>query len=238
MKNVAWGISAIFFVLSWVYPAWSVPILYDWAFNVDGTVYENYNGDTMPVEGSLDSNGLGTLIWSVNTAGSHSFISFFDYQIDEYDGQGGLYYSALNEYGVASESTAPGQSFEIDEPGWAGIGDLYWNVLEGTLDDINSINLTDYPDGDNVSMAIGWSFTLDEGESAIITLTLAQIMNGFSGFYLSQIDAETQETIYFYSTLDIQPHNVSPVPEPSASAMLLLGSGLIGLASIRKRMMK
>ena len=237
MKHRAREIFVIFFITFWFSPANAALILDDWAFYVDDTTYENYNGDVMPTQGSLGSNGLGTLTWSVNTAGSHSFISYFDFEIDEYDAQEGTYYTAFNEYGEISGVTVSGQSFEIDEPGWAGIGDLYWNILVGTLDDANSINSDDYPNGDDVSMALGYNFTIDEGQSATISLILTQSLSDYNGFYLSQIDIETQETLYFYSTLDIQNNDpASPVPEPST--MLLLGLSLMGMVRIRKKMQK
>ncbi len=187
----------------------------------------------MPTQGVLDSNGLGTLTWSVDAVGSHSFISFFDFQLDEYDAQEGTYYSAFNEYGETFGLNDSGQSFEIDEPGWAGEGDLYWNVLAGTLDNANSINSDEYPYGDDVSMALGWDFTLNEGQSATISLTLTQDITGFNGFYLSQIDSGTQEVLFFFGTLDVQDNDApSPVPEPST--MLLLGSGIVGFVRVRK----
>jgi len=224
MKHRARDIFVIFFISSWISSAWSAPILYDWAFNVDGITYENYYGDMMPTQGVLDSNGLGTLTWSVDTAGSHSFISFFDFDI--YD-PSSLFADKYNEYGDVVGVTTNFQSYEIDDQ-WGGT--IYYNLLEGVL--YNQNYITSSSPGD-VSVAIGYNFTIDEGQSATISLTLTQVISGFDGFYLSQIDAESQETLFFYGTLNVQDNDApSPVPEPST--MLLLGTGVVGFISVRK----
>lgn len=204
----------------------ATPFLYDWAFNVDGVPYENCWGDTMPTDGALDSEGLGTLTWSTSDAGTHSFIAFFNHDIDDWIN------TWFNEYGTAVNTPVVTQSWEIDEPGYL-FGNIYNNVLAGSLDNTNAV-----PQGseDDVSWAIGWDFTVADGETALISLILGYDIPA-SGFYLAQTDPDSDYSIYFSSTLSIDGGDIpAPVPEPAT--MLLLGTGLVGLVSFRKRIMK
>ena len=193
-------------------------ILDDWAFNVDETPYEAMFGDSMPTTGSLDSQGLGTLTWSTTLVGNHNFIAFFDHEADQATN------TWYNEFGATNGAPAAGQSWEIDEPGYF-FGDIYDNVFAGSLDNTNNV-----PSGleDDVSMAIGWNFLLNVGETATISLLLENIEPGPGEFWLSQTDFDSGETIYFSSNL-----NIKPVPEPGT--LLLIGTGLAGLAGWRRR---
>jgi len=193
--------------------------LSDWAFNIDGAVSEERSGDDMPVTGGL-TDGLGTLSWTTDETGDHSFLAWFDHQIDAEIN------TFFNEYGGVSGSPETGQSWEIDEPGYVvDFGDIYANVLEGTLDNTNSV------DGfyDDVSMAMGWDFSLDRGQKAVIGLTLSHIAPE-TGFYLFHADEHSDASIYLSSTL-----KVSTVPEPGT--MLLLCIGLAGMFGVRKKIM-
>lgn len=206
----------------------AVLTLSEWAFNINGTIYP---GDPLPAQlddSSFDyDTGLGSLKWTSNAIGAGYFIAFFDHEIDE------AINTFFNEIGSKNGSPAGGQSWEIDEPGFAN-GDIYDNVSANSLDDGIGTSIygdTTFPD--DVSMAMGWDFILQAGETAYIELMLGYDIP--SGFYLSQTDPGSQETIYFSSTLDIR--GEQPIPEPAT--MLLLGTGLAGLFGFgRKRFKK
>jgi hypothetical protein len=188
-------------------------VLFELAFNANGTVtdYLPYAGVIAPAAGALDAEGLGTLTWTSNTPGKNTFIAFVDHEIDE------SVNGFSNEFGSVHGALAAGQSFEIDEPGYV-FGDIFANVKNGTLDNTNGV-----PVKDDVSMALGWSFILNPGDSATITLKLSRDVP-VAGFYLSQTDPDSPDTFYFFSTLELQ---LAPAPLPGT--LFLLGSGLAGL---------
>lgn len=195
----------------------------DWAFNVDGTTYEDYLGDAMPGSNNFDASGLGTLELTVNGAGDHYVLGFFDFEIDE------RFNTFYNESGDAHNTPAVGQSAEIDEPGYV-FGDIYFNLLDGALDNTIAV-----PAGaeDDVSFALGWNFSLAADKTATLTFTLTDIAPTSGIFYLSQTDADSQYSLYYYSELQIGGGGQAIVPEPST--YLLFAVGLAGLGIYRRR---
>ena len=211
---------ALLFLAFGVSGASATALLYDWAFYVDGTTYEDLLGDTMPTSGSLDSEGLGTLTWTTSSAGTHNFIGFFDHEIDE------AINTFFNEYGDTVNTPDVVQSWEIDEPGYV-FGDIYANLLAGSLDNTNGVP---QPTPDDVSWAMGWDFSLVAGETATISLILSGTAPS-SGFYLTQTDPDSNETIYYSSSLETVPSSI-----PDAATVFLLGSaGLVGALGLRRR---
>jgi hypothetical protein len=219
--------------------------LYGYAFNVDGTVYDVLYADPINVPGGTitgtlpgginqdglnKTNGIGTISFTTSGAGAHSFLAFFDHEMVEEQN------TYFNEYGAVNGTQGAVQSWEIDEPGWdmTNPGDIYSNfknsnnISGSQLDNSNTV-----PSGseNDVSMAMGWDFNLDTGETAFITLTLSETAPT-SGFYLAQFDNDTGAGLYFSGNLNITGGG-NPVPEPAT--MLLMATGLTGLLGARAR---
>jgi len=206
-------------------PANAYIVLNDWAFNIDGAPSEYSWGDPFPATGSLDGSGLGTITVTVDGPGTHYVGLFVDHEIDEATN------TYFNENGATSGTPAvgpPSQSWEIDEPGYV-FGDIYDNVLDGTLDNSNAV-----PAGseDDVSMALAWDFVIPDlgfggDEYADVVFTLSATAPD-SGFYLEHNDPDSDESVYFSSTLAI-------VPVPGALLLAGIGSGLVGLLNRRRQ---
>lgn len=208
----------------------AVPVvgLFDYGFNIDGTVSMPSLGDPVPAQVNLsgfdDIEGLGSITATITGAGAHSFDAFFDHEIDE------AINTFSNETGSATGTAAAGQSWEIDEPGWVD-GDIFLNFEDSLLDNGIGTSIfgnTAFPD--DVSMAMGWDFTLAAGETALIDLVLTDVLPT-GGFFLTHTDPDSQYSVYLSSSLTIR----GGVPTPEPSILLLMGIGLTGLLLGRRR---
>ena len=197
--------------------------LFDYGFNLDGTLTYPIDGDPIPaaidISGFDDITGLGTIDVTITGAGLHYVGGFFDHEIDE------PINSFFNEVGSATGAPAAGQSWAIDEPG-AAFGDIDLNFIAGSLD--NSVGV---PFPEDVSMAMGWDFVLALGEEALISFAITDVVPG--GFFLTHNDQNSAESIFMASSLDIR---LSPIPVPAA--IWLFGSGLLGLVGFSRRKAK
>ncbi|EIM63886.1 hypothetical protein [Desulfobacter postgatei] len=110
--------------------------LFDAVFNLDGTKYALGDSDSLPANFTMDESafdslsGLGTLSinFSPGTAGDYYIGGFFDHEITKEEN-----YNVSDETGEAIGTPVARQSWEIDEPGYF-LGDIYDNLLNGTLD--------------------------------------------------------------------------------------------------------
>lgn len=200
--------------------AWGQPMLVDWAFNDSGAIFTYWDTDPVDLPDHFDTSGfdwdtgLGNLNFSFEGEGTYSFIAFFDHEIVEANN------NYFNEYGEAHGTPQAGQSWEIDEPGLV-FGDIYDNVMDGELDNTNAA-----PSGleEDLSLAIGWDFSLLEGESAMLAIILSDSAVT-SSFYLSHNDPS--ESFFLGSSLEVN-SSAAPVPEPGT--IMLLAVGLLGMA--------
>jgi hypothetical protein len=191
--------------------------LYEYGFNIDGTVTSNAAPAGVNL-GAFDMlTGLGTITASLTGAGSRYVGLFVDHEIDEDDN------TFYNEVGSATGTAAAGQSWEIDEPGFV-FGDIFDNFVDGTLD--NSVGTTDPED---VSMAMAWAFDLVSDQTALVSFLLSTTMPA-GGFYLTQTDPDSDASLYLSSSLSIR-SGEAPVP----ATLALLGFGLVGLRFVRRR---
>jgi hypothetical protein len=201
--------------------------LFQWVFNVDGTLYDSTDflgPSTLPGSFSQTppaTGAQGLLEVTFAGAGVHDFVAFYDYELDQ------TLNGFSNEHGSTTGSAPSGLRWEIDEPGFV-FGDIYNHVQvgSGALDNINAV-----PAGspDDPSVALGWNFVLAPGESAVISLMISTVAP-LSGFYISHLDPDSDAALYYSTSLDIQ--GVS-VPEPASLALLTLGGAM--LAGVRRR---
>jgi hypothetical protein len=229
MRRVLFVLTVVLAIALVPSKASAAPIdLFQWVFNVDGTVYDSFGVDgssTLPGGFSLTpaaTGAQGTLNVTISGAGPHSLVSFYDYELDE------ILNGFTNEYATIVGAPSAGQSYEVDEPGFV-FGDIYTNVLAGTLDNTNAVGAGS---ADDVSVGLGWNFVLTGAETAVIALNISTTAP-VGGFYIQHSDEDTATTLYYSSSINISGGGPVGVPEPAT--LLMLGIGFCALGGARFR---
>ncbi len=226
MKIFAGVLLALSLMAFWISRASAAAIsLLEWGFNVDGSVYNAFQA---PLSGQLPTSidtsgfdwnaGLGIIAITISSPGSHHVLSFFDHEIDQ-DVNG-----FVNEIGSPAGSLAPGQSWQIGEPGYTH-GTVYNNFLNNILNNNNENS-----EADDVSMALGWDFVLSQGQTAVITFILSDTMLPSAPFYLTQSDPDSFPSVPFSQVCFLEALDIVPTPVPEPSTIVLLCAGLACLA--------
>ena len=215
------------------------PILNDYGFNVDNTVSNPLFGDPVPANVNLgafdDWLGLGTITASFSGDGAHNFDVYFDHDISQ---------TVDNEQGSTIGSAASGQSWEIDSA--PIVGDIDLNMEASALDNLNQALVPD-----DIAMAMGWDFTLTNGQTAEITLSLMGVdlllqspvvPSGFSLVQSNLVNGGSNYDIYLSGELIITgcgsqcgPGGPGDGKVPEPSIMLLMGLGLAGMVVSRRK---
>ena len=197
-------------------------LLRERGLNIDGAVYDDPFGVPLPpLGGTFDTvTGLGTMILTISGAGTHNALAFVDHDIDK------ALNTSFNELGSAIGAPAAGQSWELGDPYNSTI---FTDFSGAGLTDSSLLTGAGVNNGDDVSMALGWSFLLGPGETANITWLLSE-RPPVGGFYLEQTDPDSQKNIYFSSSLAIS----SNVPDGGMS-LGMLGAGLFVLYTLKSR---
>jgi hypothetical protein len=208
--------------------------LFEYAFNVDGTIY---NG-SIPggVSGSsFDINaGPQTFTTVINGPGTKYFGLFVDYEIDQ------SLNTFFNEYGTPYNSPLAEQSWEIDEPGYR-FGDIYDHFQNSYYGNSLLENDNGVPSAtpDDVSMAIAWELDLTASQIATISFILSPTAptTTTSFLYLEQTDpgqkAPSPTSLYFWSESIV---DQTPGVPDGGSTFTLLALTLAGLGGLRRKL--
>ena len=186
-------------------------ILFEHGLNIDGGLTTDTAWPAGVDASAFDvATGLGRLSVTLSTTGAHGVFLYLDHELDE---ETNTFFNELGSTGGGAPSA--GQSWEIDEPGFV-FGDIYDNWTNGTLD--NSIGSLDPED---VSMALGFDFSLVAGEHALVTFFTATV-NEAPGFYLRHFDPDSASELFYWASIRIEDGG-QPVPEPGSLALLAIG---------------
>ena len=160
------------------------------------------------------------LVYDVTNIGTEmlaslTFVSFIDAEIDE------TLNTFFNEFAETTGALAPGQSFEVDEPGFA-FGDIFANARRASLDGTNAVPASA---PDDVSMALSFTVAdLAPGQIARFVLMLSEDGDSLGSFAIRHRDSDPRsDTVITFSG------TASIVPEPGTAALLALGAATLAL---------
>jgi hypothetical protein len=204
-------------------------ILWDWSANIDG---DTFNPPGLPA--SVNSaafdfgTGLGSLVFSFNTAGPHYAGVYFSHYFD------GGFGDVTDAYGAVAGSAPSGVTYQL---GWPGEGSptVFDNFAANALDGSNTVGAYSPPPNACCDVAIAEirEFTLNSGDKATLTYTVSP--STASPFYLQVTDHDSGNSIYLSQSYVYIPAGGGPtIPEPGT--FMLTGAGIVLGLVVRRRM--
>jgi hypothetical protein len=254
MHKCRWILLAVLLLLgasgAWCDP---LPTFYEGIFNQDGTLYDSlYDWPsglpaTYDLTGFDPVTGLGVIQVTIYGEGSHSLLAFIDLELGITGDPENPLSPLDDELGAAVNlgDLPPGLSWQIGDPLDPDLSDpavilttgyLFENFVANTLS--NSVQSGSIPD--DIAVALGWNFSLAQGEMATILFRIAMTAPT-SGFYLQQTQPAgenggivwPEHSAYFSTSLTITRQDVD-IPEPGTWLLLLTGLGLLAASRSRR----
>jgi hypothetical protein len=194
--------------------------LYNWGFNVDGTIIDKANTPPLPAAinaGSFDFNeGLGTLTIVAAGPGTHYVDIFFDNDLNPAQ--------FAQDNSAAVGTLAAGESWEIGTGAESGGTQLYADFLANDYDDADNA-----AQPDDVAVGLAFSFTTTDADpDGIVTVSIGETAPS-SGFYITQANDNSTPSEIYISGSEVN----APAPEP-ASWLLILAPACIFVWRWRK----
>lgn len=168
------------------------------------------------------------------SSNNYHYLSYLQFDLSEISDDFDLSSAVLNLY-IFSGGTQSPYVYYIPDDSWDE-SSINWNNRPSTGGQIaEQVNWDDYPDYEWVEIPlINWDYQTDLNDDTL-SIVLAPWASGGYGpttYYATQDYSDGS----FVATLDLTGDDTAPVPEPAT--MLLLGSGLIGLAGFGRRFKK
>ena len=223
-------------------PAFADVGLADWCVNLNGNTISVCNGTSGSSTSSIKtggfdetlepgSNTLGSISFNIGTGAQYASV-YMDYDVD-FSTYGAFQDSGATN-GTRTATASDTQSYELDDP---NISNIFSDFASSSLTNTNNVGT--YSPSPSPCCDVAWSLAESLNVNAalysggVVTFTVSTVAPK-SGFYLSQTNGDTHDTIYLSDSVVLEPKGgMSPVPEPAS--IILFGTSALGALYLARR---